>query len=132
MMQELEDLRRSFERTGRFGIALACAPSCSKLVMDGFEYWKYDAPPTIAEVRNNSPAQRTGLQVGDIVIAIDGWALTTDEGAQRFVRSATDSTSIALTIRRNGQDLRFVLSASPGRGGGGGRGGARGRGGPPQ
>jgi hypothetical protein len=119
-----------FERTGRFGFAVSCTPSCTKATaQDGTEYWKYDGFPAVAEVRGASPAALAGLVVGDIVTSIDGESLLTEAGALKFFRNAQTGTTLSVTVKRNGQDVVFLLTSQAGaRGGGGVRGR---RGGPP-
>jgi hypothetical protein len=119
-----------FERTGRFGFAVSCTPSCTRATaQDGAVYWKYDGFPSVAEIRPGSPAAQAGLLVGDIVTAIDGESLLTESGALRFFRNSQTATALTVSVKRNGQDLVFQFAAGVARGGGGG---GRGRsGGPP-
>lgn len=133
ILEDLGNINRNsagFERTGRFGFAVSCTPSCTRATaQDGTVYWKYDGFPSVAEVRGASPAAQAGLVVGDVVTAIDGESLLTEVGALKFFKNAQTATALTVTVKRNGQDVVFQLTARAGARGGGG--GGRGRGGPP-
>jgi hypothetical protein len=123
VMAELNPNRNAsgFERTGRFGFAVSCTPSCTRATaQDGTVYWKYDGFPSVAEVRGASPAAQAGLAVGDVVTAIDGESLLTEAGALKFFRNAQVATALTVSVKRNGQDLVFQLTSQAGARGGGG------------
>jgi hypothetical protein len=130
VLEELDNLYRALERTGRFGIAVSCSPSCNKVSgADGIDYWKYDVAPTIAEVRKNSPAERAGLVAGDMIVSVDGIPIYTDAGSHKLAQAMYSATEIRLVVRRGAQEFTYQLQA-PLEGGRGGRGG-RARGAPP-
>ena len=102
----------------RFGFALACTPSCTRThARDGTEYWKFDGYPAVAEVRPGLPAASAGIIVGDTVTAIDGQSILTDDGALRFLRNAQTAATLRVTVRREGKEVEYVLTAPAGRGG---------------
>ena len=96
---------------GKFGFAIACVPSCTKVrAYDGTEYWKYDGHPPIAGIRAGGPAAMSGIQLGDLVIKIDGISILVEEGALRFQR-AERTESLHVTVLRNGKEIGYLLKA---------------------
>jgi hypothetical protein len=97
--------------TGRFGFALGCRPSCTRVKgPNGVEYWKFDAPPPVVAIRPGSAAERSGMRVGDIVIEIDGKPVMSPEGNQRLFVFPTEGGRIQLTLERSGKRLTYTLS----------------------
>jgi hypothetical protein len=94
---------------GKYGFAISCLPSCTKTrASDGTDYWKFDGTPPIAGIRPGGPAALAGLQVGDVVLEIDGISILTEAGALRFQR-AEQRESIRLTVQRDGRMRRVSL-----------------------
>ena len=64
--------------------------------------------PQIINVTAGGPAERAGVEVGDVIVAIDGEEIAGNELVDRIGASA--GTSLALTVRRDGQltDLRVA------------------------
>ena len=99
----------SAEPPGRFGLAISCTPSCTRArAADGSEYWKYDAFPTIAALRPAGPAERLGLQVGDLVTKIDGFSILEEKGALRLFASER-ARSLHVTVLRDGKETGYLL-----------------------
>jgi PDZ domain len=100
-------------RTGKFGFAVACEPSCTAATdVDGalmYTYYKYDVPPQIAAVRTGSPAERAGIRVGDILLRIDGHSIVDADGALALAR-IDKKESVRLTVRREGKDLEYAVT----------------------
>ena len=67
-------------------------------------------PPIVGSVASGSPAEQAGLKIGDRILSVEGEPLALFSDLQRIVR-ARPSTSLRLTIEREGQELR--LSAVP-------------------
>ena len=67
----------------------------------------------IAQVYNNSPAQKAGLQKGDIFVAVDGQKINTT--STKDLQEVTGKirgeagTSVEITIERNGQEMSFTV-----------------------
>ena len=67
------------------------------------------AHPVIMGIATDSPAERAGLQPGDIVLAFNGEPMTTREDLQTTTRSHLDQ-AITLTVWRNGQTIELELT----------------------
>jgi hypothetical protein len=118
VITQLDVVRTNRGATGRFGFALTCTPSCTRThARDGTEYWKFDGYPAVAEVREGSPAASAGVVVGDTVTAIDGQSILTDDGALSFRRNAQTAATLHVTVRRDGKEVEYLLTAPGGRGG---------------
>ena len=84
----------------------------------GIEYEPYgDASPdyTVTKVVPGSPAERAGLQVGDVLIALNGVRLgKANEAALTKVRKEwIPGQSVTYTIRREGTDRDLTLTLAP-------------------
>lgn len=94
---------------GRYGFAISCLPSCTRArATDGTEYWKYDSHPPIAGIRPGGAAAMAGLQVGDLVVEIDGISILTEQGALRF-QQAERKESLQVTVQRLGKRISHTL-----------------------
>jgi hypothetical protein len=70
---------------GWFGLGIDCEDCRWKaLPADSGVMWVSREYPTIYRVDPGSPAERAGLQRGDVLIQIDGVSLLTPEGGRRF------------------------------------------------
>ncbi|MGB3493079.1 MAG: trypsin-like peptidase domain-containing protein [Elainellaceae cyanobacterium] len=68
----------------------------------------------IVRVLPDSPAARVGLQVGDVIMAIDGTRVTTPNALRRRVSRAATATPLTLDVRRNRRNLTLTpLLSSP-------------------
>ena len=67
----------------------------------------------IDRVDDNSPAAKAGLKVGDVVIQLNGVRLKDDSTFGDFVSNAKQGYSMALRVRREGQEheLKVVVGA---------------------
>ncbi|MEM9092131.1 MAG: HhoA/HhoB/HtrA family serine endopeptidase [Cyanobacteria bacterium P01_F01_bin.53] len=71
-----------------------------------------DSGVLIANVVNNSPAVRSGLRPGDVIVSMKGQTITQADQVQRLVEQTDVGDAIAVTINRNGQTTE--LSVIPG------------------
>jgi len=95
--------------TGRYGFAISCFPSCTRArASDGTEYWKFDGNPPIAGIRAGGAAAMAGLQVGDVVLEIDGISILTEQGALRF-QQAERRESLNVIVQRLGKRIAYTL-----------------------
>ncbi|MCF7354313.1 sigma E protease regulator RseP [Vibrio sp. CK2-1] len=74
----------------------------------GFQPYRPEIISTISSITEGSAAEKSGLQVGDKLIAINGEAVTT---WQQFVDTvvANPEQEVSLKVNRNGQDLTLSL-----------------------
>ena len=72
-----------------------------------------DWQAVIAQVYNNSPAQKAGWQKGDIFVAVDGQKINTmsskDLSEVTGKIRGEAGTSVEITIERNGQEMSFTV-----------------------
>ena len=72
-----------------------------------------DWQAVIAQVYNNAPAQKAGLQKGDIFVAVDGQKINTmsskDLSEVTGKIRGEAGTSVEITIERNGQEMSFTV-----------------------
>ncbi len=73
-------------------------------------YGRYTLPPVVGFVGPWSPAMAAGLQTGDRIVSVDGYAVRGFEDFQRLVSTAPQRT-ITVTLERDGQPL--TLTATP-------------------
>src|SRR4051812_10656673 len=72
-----------------FGFALECE-SCAPAQSGGgfgrgpLAVWHYTKYPRVFAVAAGGPAERAGIKVNDLVVAIDGVSLLTADGARRM------------------------------------------------
>jgi putative serine protease PepD len=73
------------------------------------------AGATIGSVTTNGPAESGGMQVGDVVTAVDGKAISDPTGLSSAINHKAPGDHIRLTVQRNGSktDLDITLKARP-------------------
>jgi len=69
----------------------------------------------VVRVDAETPAEKAGLRAHDIIVAISGQALTSDEQITRLCRSTAPGTAVDIGIQRNADTLtvRATLSGRP-------------------
>ncbi|HET8725943.1 MAG TPA: PDZ domain-containing protein, partial [Alphaproteobacteria bacterium] len=67
----------------------------------------------INRVHPGGPADRAGLRVGDVVVALDGIPVDTTEGLRFRVATLPIAETATLTVRRDGQEIDLPLTAEP-------------------
>jgi putative serine protease PepD len=69
----------------------------------------------VSQVRNDTPADRGGLRVGDVFTAIDGKKVSTTAQLQAAIDAKLPGETVALTYRRNGTShtVRVKLATRP-------------------
>ena len=69
--------------------------------------------PSIGFIYDNSSAQKLGLAIDDIIIAVNGYSLqhTTKQDwcVVKEMLNTTTASTLPITIDRNGQQMNFVL-----------------------
>lgn len=66
----------------------------------------------VAQVLPNSPAARAGMRPGDIILRVNGQAVSKAEDVQRAVESSAIGGTLQVELRRRGQLI--ILAVSPG------------------
>ena len=64
----------------------------------------------VRTVAQDSPASAAGLQVNDIITAIDGTQITGSTDLIRFVSRCKDGQAVSLTVYRSGQSLTIGVT----------------------
>jgi S1-C subfamily serine protease len=64
----------------------------------------------VAQVTSNSPAEKAGLKVGDVITAINGTAVEDVNSFRLAVAGFAPSTTVHLKIARNGQNLDIPVT----------------------
>lgn len=64
----------------------------------------------IEDVSQNSPAQKAGLQKGDIILEADGKTVNTMLALKEVIYSKKSGDSVDLTVQRNGQTQNIKVS----------------------
>lgn len=54
----------------------------------------------VKDVVNNTPAQKSGVEIGDIVVDIDGQKVKSAEGLRDYLKDVKKNKKIALTIQK--------------------------------
>ena len=62
----------------------------------------------IAEVMKNSPAEKVGLQAGDMILNIDGKDIETIDEVKKILAQKKVGDEIKITVSRNGKELVFM------------------------
>jgi PDZ domain-containing protein len=93
----------SSDRRGWFGITL----SSDNVIMQNGRV-AFDRPPRVGSVNGGSPAEQAGLQRGDSIVSVDGLALTTPEGFERW-SAVRPGVPVRLSVRRDGQDRDITI-----------------------
>ncbi len=89
-----------------------------KLTPEMAEKFEHDQGVLIAEVVENSPADKAGLRQGDLIIEFDGKTVESPHDLQRSVTSKKVGDQIEITIDRAGEikQLEVTLEVAPGAG----------------
>jgi membrane-associated protease RseP (regulator of RpoE activity) len=96
--------------TGKLGVGFSCAECGTQTDADtGETVWFFSGPLEVTAVTAGGPADDAGVQRGDLIKAIDGKDLTTDEGGLAFSR-LTPGEDVQLTIvGRDGSERRVAV-----------------------
>jgi len=98
---------------GRLGFSLECSQCAiySRKGEDSPYLWDFKSNPTVGRVEVGGPAAKAGLRGGDVLLSVDGVALTTAEGGERFAAIEPGDT-VVLRYRRNAAEADAVLVAA--------------------
>jgi membrane-associated protease RseP (regulator of RpoE activity) len=96
---------------GWFGFGISCNCSVHRGESGQPPVWRFKEPPEVFSVEQGSPADRAGLQRGDVLVEIDGIPLTDDEGGRRF-GAVTPGQTVTFKYRRGAAVGEVTLTAS--------------------
>jgi putative serine protease PepD len=65
---------------------------------------------TVSEVRAGTPADKAGLQPGDVVVSLDGKAITSSIGLQTAIDAHKPGDKVELTVKRNGSEKTVTVT----------------------
>jgi len=68
-----------------------------------------DSGVLIVETVNGSPARKSGLRPGDVIMAINGETVEQSEEVQRLVEQQSVGDQITVTIQRNGESQEITV-----------------------
>lgn len=69
-------------------------------------------PPLVADVQENSPAAKSGVQPGDFVISLDGKKMKSPESLIQTVSQKRPGDNVSLTVWRNGEEKELQVQLS--------------------
>lgn len=96
----------------RYGFAISCDRGCAKVTNpDGATFYRFAAPPTINAIRDTSVAVSAGLNIGDVIVKVDGLSILTDEASIRLTQPDRTQT-LRLTVVRDGREIAVSLRSA--------------------
>jgi len=93
---------------GWLGMGLSC--QCSVNAGGEFPLWTFGDYPRVEKVAAGSPAAAAGMQVGDLLVRVNGRPLTTGAGDSAFSR-IQPGDRVTFTLRRAGAERTVALNA---------------------
>jgi hypothetical protein len=92
-----------------FGFGLRCVDCYFESDSTGAAVdWRFSAAPVVTLVEDGGPAARGGLRLGDVLEAVDGSPIESEEGSRRF-SAAQPGRPVRFTVRRGGQALTLEI-----------------------
>ena len=74
----------------------------------GIAAWQPNLPPVIAEVLSDGAAERAGLQVGDVIVSLDGVEIENSDQWVETIRNNPER-SLDLVVMRDGSERQLEL-----------------------
>jgi serine protease Do len=103
----IEQLRKSGKVTrGRIGVAIQ---NVSRDLADSLGLAKTDGA-AVGTVEEDSPAAKAGIEVGDVILKIDGRTLESSSDLSRSVRAVKPGQKVTLSVWRAGKMRDFVVT----------------------
>lgn len=96
--------------TGRLGVGFQCTV-CGTRTDEGTgeDVWFFSGPLEVTAVNAGGPADEAGIQRGDLIKAIDGHALDTDEGGLAYTHITPGERVRVTLVKRNGSEVDVSL-----------------------
>ncbi len=70
----------------------------------GLNIWSFSEPPEVTQVNQDGPAHEAGIRIGDLIKAVDGKDITTDEGGTAWSELEPGEAVRITLVRRNGRE----------------------------
>jgi serine protease Do len=67
----------------------------------------------ISAIRPGSPADRAGLRIGDLVLSVDGVAITSWQHLLNRIALARINQELSLTVERQGRNITVPVKVAP-------------------
>jgi len=102
----------SVSPAGSLGIGISCNINICGTQTDeetGEDVWFFSGPLEVSAVDRGGPAAEAGIQRGDLIKAIDGKALDTDEGGLAFTRLQPGQRVGLTVVKRTGSEVQVGL-----------------------
>jgi regulator of sigma E protease len=75
----------------------------------GFDFWRPSSPARLGEILEGGPAERAGLQSGDLIVAANGAHIGTYKDLAEYINAHPGET-VALAVRRANSDLTIRVN----------------------
>jgi len=96
--------------TGRLGIGFSCTECGTQTNEEtGENVWFFSGPLEVTTVRAGGPADKAGIQRGDLIKAIDGHSIDTEKGGLAFTRLWPGERVRMTVVKRNGSEVEVGL-----------------------
>jgi hypothetical protein len=94
----------------RLGIGFSCTECGTRTDEEtGESIWFFSGPVEVTAVNKGGPAEEAGLQIGDLIMAMDGHGIDTDEGGRAFTRLKAGEPVRVTVVKRNGREVDVSL-----------------------
>lgn len=70
-----------------------------------------DEGALVARVRSGSFAEEAGIEVGDLIVGVDGWTVDSPRDVRRHMRWADEGERVAMELYRDGQRIETTIEA---------------------
>jgi hypothetical protein len=94
----------------RLGIGFTCSECGTRTdPATGDELWFFSQPLEVTAVDEGGPADQAGIQIGDLIKAVNGHSLQSEEGGRAFT-DLKSGESVRLTLaKRNGREVEVTV-----------------------
>jgi hypothetical protein len=95
---------------GRLGIGLSCE-ECGTRTDDetGQSVWFFSGPIEVTQVNTGGPAEKAGIQLGDLITAIEGHDISTEAGGLAFSSLMPGEPVEVTVVKRNGREEEVTV-----------------------
>jgi regulator of sigma E protease len=113
-LDSMDSLHLDRQPIGWLGIGLSFSGGMQRLNDEGGTRWTFFEPPEVHSIMADSPADRAGLRVDDVLTHIAGVRLDTKKGGRLFSK-IVPGQSVEFTIEREGftRDVIIVAEERP-------------------